>query len=105
MGAGAALETQRTAAGLSVEAFLQKRKPSCRVPACREELGARLYEIAETVAAKQEKMLVFTQFQKTTAPLSEAVKPVKTSTPPAGKSSATAQPAVKRTPRKRNAAV
>lgn len=30
---------------------------------------ARLREIAETVAAKQEKMLVFTQFQETTAPL------------------------------------
>src|SRR6185437_9100847 len=31
---------------------------------------ARLREIAEVVAAKQEKMLVFTQFRETTAPLS-----------------------------------
>ena len=30
---------------------------------------ARLREIAEVVAARQEKMLVFTQFRETTAPL------------------------------------
>ena len=30
---------------------------------------ARLREIAEVIAAKQEKMLVFTQFRETTAPL------------------------------------
>jgi non-specific serine/threonine protein kinase len=30
---------------------------------------ARLREIAETVAAKQEKLLLFTQFRETTAPL------------------------------------
>ncbi|MGC8501221.1 MAG: DEAD/DEAH box helicase [Leptospirillia bacterium] len=62
-----------------VLAFLMRFKQICNHPsqwlgdgAWRpEESGkfARLGEIAEIVAAKQEKMLVFTQFKETTAPL------------------------------------
>ena len=62
-----------------VLAFLMRFKQICNHPsqwlgdaAWREaDSGkfARLREIAEVVAAKQEKMLVFTQFRETTAPL------------------------------------
>ncbi|MBF0220080.1 MAG: DEAD/DEAH box helicase [Gammaproteobacteria bacterium] len=62
-----------------VLAFLMRFKQICNHPS--QWLGdgawkpehsgkfARLAEIAETIAAKQEKMLVFTQFRETTAPL------------------------------------
>lgn len=62
-----------------VLAFLMRFKQICNHPS--QWLGdgawkpehsgkfARLTEIAETIAAKQEKLLVFTQFQETTAPL------------------------------------
>lgn len=62
-----------------VLAFLMRFKQICNHPS--QWLGdggwrpddsgkfARLREIAETIAAKQEKLLVFTQFQETTAPL------------------------------------
>ncbi|MBI2316789.1 MAG: DEAD/DEAH box helicase, partial [Betaproteobacteria bacterium] len=62
-----------------VLAFLRRFKRSCNHPsqwlgdgAWREpDSGkfARLREIAEVIAAKQEKMLVFTQFRETTEPL------------------------------------
>ncbi|MCL5285663.1 MAG: DEAD/DEAH box helicase [Nitrospirae bacterium] len=62
-----------------VLAFLMRFKQICNHPSQwlgdgswkPEESGkfSRLGEIAETVAAKQEKMLVFTQFKETTAPL------------------------------------
>ena len=62
-----------------VLAFLMRFKQICNHPS--QWLGdggwrpegsgkfARLAEIAETIAAKQEKLLVFTQFRETTAPL------------------------------------
>lgn len=62
-----------------VLAFLMRFKQICNHPS--QWLGddgwqpqdsgkfARLREIAETIAARQEKLLVFTQFQETTAPL------------------------------------
>ena len=62
-----------------VLAFLMRFKQICNHPS--QWLGdggwkpadsgkfARLREVAETVAAKQEKLLVFTQFRETTAPL------------------------------------
>ncbi|MBS0507417.1 MAG: DEAD/DEAH box helicase, partial [Proteobacteria bacterium] len=62
-----------------VLAFLMRLKQICNHPSqwlgdgawAPEASGkfARLREIAETVAARQEKMLLFTQFQETTAPL------------------------------------
>ena len=62
-----------------VLSFLMRLKQICNHPSqwlgdgawAPEASGkfARLREIAETVAARQEKMLVFTQFQETTAPL------------------------------------
>ena len=62
-----------------VLSFLMRLKQICNHPSqwlgdgawLPEASGkfARLREIAETVAARQEKMLVFTQFQETTAPL------------------------------------
>jgi superfamily II DNA or RNA helicase len=62
-----------------VLAFLMRFKQICNHPSQwlgdggwgEEDSGklARLREIAEVVAAKQEKMLVFTQFRETTAPL------------------------------------
>ncbi|MBS0607790.1 MAG: ATP-dependent helicase, partial [Proteobacteria bacterium] len=62
-----------------VLSFLMRLKQICNHPsqwlgdgAWQPEASgkfARLREIAETVAARQEKMLVFTQFQETTAPL------------------------------------
>jgi non-specific serine/threonine protein kinase len=62
-----------------VLAFLMRFKQICNHPSHwlgdggwqPEDSGkfARLAEIAETIAAKQEKVLVFTQFQETTAPL------------------------------------
>jgi non-specific serine/threonine protein kinase len=63
----------------TVLAFLMRFKQICNHPS--QWLGdggwkladsgkfARLREIAETIAAKQEKLLVFTQFRETTAPL------------------------------------
>lgn len=73
----------RTAEGIErkglVLAFLMRFKQICNHPS--QWLGdgawkpsdsgkfARLAEIAETIAAKQEKLLVFTQFRETTAPL------------------------------------
>lgn len=63
-----------------VLAYLMRFKQICNHPSQwlgdggwkPEDSGkfARLREIAETVAAKQEKMLVFSQFRETTAPLS-----------------------------------
>lgn len=72
-----------TAAGIErkgmVLAYLMRFKQICNHPSqwlgdggwAPQDSGkfARLLEIAETVAAKQEKMLLFTQFQETTAPL------------------------------------
>jgi non-specific serine/threonine protein kinase len=62
-----------------VLAFLMRFKQICNHPSQwlgdgawkPEDSGkfARLGEIAETIAARQEKMLVFTQFRETTAPL------------------------------------
>jgi SNF2 family DNA or RNA helicase len=62
-----------------VLAFLMRFKQICNHPSQwlgdggwgEEDSGklARLREIAEVVAAKQEKMLIFTQFRETTAPL------------------------------------
>jgi non-specific serine/threonine protein kinase len=62
-----------------VLAFLMRFKQICNHPSHwlgdggwqPEDSGkfSRLAEIAETIAAKQEKVLVFTQFQETTAPL------------------------------------
>ncbi|HQQ69460.1 MAG TPA: DEAD/DEAH box helicase [Alicycliphilus sp.] len=62
-----------------VLSFLMRLKQICNHPSqwlgdgawAPEASGkfARLREIAETVAARQEKMLVFTQFRETTAPL------------------------------------
>lgn len=62
-----------------VLAFLMRFKQICNHPSQwlgdggwkPEDSGkfARLAEIAETIAARQEKLLVFTQFQETTAPL------------------------------------
>lgn len=62
-----------------VLAFLMRFKQICNHPSQwlgdggwrPEDSGkfARLAEIAETIAAKQEKLLVFTQFRETTAPL------------------------------------
>jgi non-specific serine/threonine protein kinase len=62
-----------------VLAFLMRFKQICNHPShwlgdggwMPEDSGkfVRLAEIAETIAAKQEKLLVFTQFQETTAPL------------------------------------
>jgi len=62
-----------------VLAFLMRFKQICNHPShwlgdggwMPEDSGkfSRLAEIAETIAAKQEKVLVFTQFQETTAPL------------------------------------
>ncbi len=62
-----------------VLAFLMRFKQICNHPShwlgdgawAPEDSGkfARLQELAETIAAKQEKVLVFTQFQETTAPL------------------------------------
>jgi non-specific serine/threonine protein kinase len=62
-----------------VLAFLMRFKQICNHPSQWLGDGAwkpehsgkfgRLAEIAETIAAKQEKMLVFTQFRETTAPL------------------------------------
>jgi len=62
-----------------VLAFLMRFKQICNHPSQwlgdgawkPEDSGkfARLREIVETIAAKQEKLLVFTQFQETTAPL------------------------------------
>nr|MBP9219660.1 SWF/SNF helicase family protein [Sterolibacterium sp.] len=63
-----------------VLSFLMRFKQICNHPSQwsgdggwqPEDSGkfARLREIAETIAAKQEKLLVFTQFQETVAPLS-----------------------------------
>lgn len=62
-----------------VLAFLMRFKQICNHPSqwlgdgawLPEDSGkfARLREIAETIAAKQEKLLLFTQFRETTAPL------------------------------------
>jgi len=62
-----------------VLAFLMRFKQICNHPSqwlgdgawSEQDSGkwGRLREIAETIAAKQEKMLVFTQFRETTAPL------------------------------------
>jgi non-specific serine/threonine protein kinase len=69
-----------------VLAFLMRFKQICNHPS--QWLGdgaygphdsgklARLRELAEAVAARQEKMLVFTQFQEMTAPLSEFLQGV-----------------------------
>ena len=63
----------------AILAFLMRFKQICNHPSqwlgdgAWEESGsgkfARLRELAETIAAKQEKALVFTQFRETTAPL------------------------------------
>ena len=62
-----------------VLAFLMRFKQICNHPSqwlgdgawAEEDSGklARLREIAEVIAARQEKALVFTQFRETTAPL------------------------------------
>ena len=62
-----------------VLAFLMRFKQICNHPSqwlgddswAEEDSGkfARLREIAEEIAARQEKVLVFTQFRETTAPL------------------------------------
>ena len=79
----ALVEALETAEGIArkglVLAWLMRFKQICNHPS--QWLGdggwqpqdsgkfARLREIAETIAARQEKLLVFTQFQETTAPL------------------------------------
>ena len=65
-----------------VLSFLMRFKQICNHPSqwlgdggwSEEESGkwARLREIAEVIRAKQEKMLVFTQFREVTAPLAGA---------------------------------
>lgn len=76
-------ERLATSAGIErkglVLAFLMRFKQICNHPSQWLGDGAwkplhsgkflRLAELAETIAAKQEKLLVFTQFQETTAPL------------------------------------
>jgi len=86
-----ALATQiATLAGIErrgvVLAFLMRFKQICNHPS--QWLGdgafgphdsgkfARLRELAEAIAARQEKLLVFTQFQEMTAPLSEFLQEV-----------------------------
>ena len=69
-----------------VLAFLMRFKQICNHPSqwlgdgaygpCDSGKLARLRELAEAVAARQEKMLVFTQFQEMTAPLSEFLQGV-----------------------------
>jgi non-specific serine/threonine protein kinase len=69
-----------------VLAMLTRLKQICNHPShwladggwAEEDSGkwARLREIAETVAARQEKMLIFTQFREITAPLAAFLSPI-----------------------------